>query len=36
LSRVNYPDKDETILGVDPEIVMPCPPLGKKLPKLAP
>jgi polyphosphate kinase 2 len=36
LSRVNYPDKNEKILGVDPEIVMPCPPLGKKPPKLAP
>lgn len=36
LSRVSYPDKDQQILEVDPEIVMPCPPLGKKPPKLAP
>jgi polyphosphate kinase len=36
LARVSYPGKDEKILGVDPEIVMPCPPLGKKSPKLAP
>ena len=36
LSRVSYPGKDEKILGVDPKIVMPCPPLGKKPPKLAP
>ncbi|QWD99342.1 polyphosphate kinase 2 [Polynucleobacter sp. MG-5-Ahmo-C2] len=35
LSRVSYPDKDEKILTVDPEIVMPCPPLGKNPPKLA-
>jgi hypothetical protein len=35
LSRVSYSDKDEKILGVDPEIVMPCPPLGKQPPKLA-
>lgn len=36
LSRVNYQDKDEKILTVDSEIVMPCPPLGSKSPKLAP
>jgi len=36
LSRVNYPDKDEKILAIDPQIVMPCPPLGKAPPKLAP
>lgn len=36
LSRVNYLGKDEKILGIAPEIVMPCPPLGKKLPRLAP
>ena len=36
LSRVSYQDKDEKILTVDPEIVMPCPPLGSKPPKLAP
>jgi polyphosphate kinase 2 len=35
LSRVSYPDKDEKILTVDPDVVMPCPPLGNKLPKLA-
>ena len=35
LSRVSYLDKDEKILTVDPEVVMPCPPLGKKPPKLA-
>jgi hypothetical protein len=35
LSRVSYTGKDQKILGVDPEIVMPCPPLGKKPPKLA-
>ena len=35
LSRVSYSGKDEKILGVDPEIVMPCPPLGKQPPKLA-
>ena len=36
LSKVSYPGKDEKILGVDPEIIMPCPPFGKKPPKLAP
>lgn len=36
LSRVSYAGKDEKMLTVDPEIVMPCPPLGKKPPKLAP
>ena len=36
LSRMSYAGKDEKILVVDPEIVMPCPPLGKKSPKLAP
>ncbi|OWS68863.1 polyphosphate kinase 2 [Polynucleobacter campilacus] len=36
LSRVSYKDKNEKILTVDPEVVMPCPPLGKKPPKLAP
>jgi polyphosphate kinase 2 len=35
LSRVSYQDKDRHILTIDPEIVMPCPPLGKKSPKLA-
>lgn len=36
LSRLSYPDKDRKLLRPQPEIVMPCPPLGKKLPKLAP
>ena len=36
LSRVSYPGKDEKILVIDSEIVMHCPPLGKKPPKLAP
>jgi polyphosphate kinase len=36
LSRMSYPGKDEKVLRVDPEIVMHCPPLGKKPPKLAP
>ena len=36
LSRVSYPDKDKKILTIDPKIVMPCPPLGKEPPKLAP
>lgn len=36
LSRVSYPGKDKKLLHDDPEIVMPCPPLGKKLPKVAP
>ncbi len=35
LSRVSYLDKDEKILAIDPEVVMPCPPLGKEPPKLA-
>lgn len=36
LSRVNYPNKDKQLLTLDPKIVMPCPPLGKKAPSLAP
>ena len=36
LSRVSYPGKDAKLLKCDPEIVMPCPPLGSKPPKLAP
>jgi len=36
LSRVNYPNKNKKILTIDPGIVMHCPPLGKKPPKLAP
>lgn len=36
LSRVSYSGKDKKLLNADPEIVMPCPPLGRKPPKLAP
>ena len=36
LSRINYPGKDKKILKLDPNIVSPCPPLGKKPPKVAP
>lgn len=36
LSRVSYPDKDKQLLMFDPKVVMPCPPLGKKAPRLAP
>jgi polyphosphate kinase len=36
LSRINYPGKDKKILNLDPNIVSPCPPLGKKPPKVAP
>jgi polyphosphate kinase len=36
LSRINYPNKNQKILVLDPGIVMHCPPLGKKQPKLAP
>ena len=36
LSRVSYPGKDEKVLQIDPEIVMHCPPLGKKAAKVAP
>ncbi|MBU3577977.1 polyphosphate kinase 2 [Polynucleobacter sp. UK-Kesae-W10] len=36
LSRVNYPDKNQKILKLDSGIVMPCPPLRKKSPKVAP
>ncbi len=35
LSRVSYPGKDAKLLKCDPEIVMHCPPLGVKPPKLA-
>ncbi len=35
LSRVSYPGKDAKLLKCDPEIVMHCPPLGAKPPKLA-
>ncbi|QWD77220.1 polyphosphate kinase 2 [Polynucleobacter sp. MWH-Svant-W18] len=36
LSRASYPGKDEKVLQIDPEIVMHCPPLGKKAAKVAP
>jgi polyphosphate kinase 2 len=36
LSRVIYTGKDEKILGIDPQVVMPYPPLGKQHPNLAP
>jgi polyphosphate kinase 2 len=36
LSRLDYSGKDKKLLTVDSEVVMPCPPLGKKAPKLAP
>ena len=36
LSRVDYPGKDEKLLLVDPEVVLPCPPLAKNMPNLAP
>ena len=35
LSRVSYPGKDAKLLKCDPVIVMHCPPLGAKQPKLA-
>lgn len=35
LSRVSYPGKDAKLLKCDPAIVMPCPPLGTKPPKVA-
>jgi polyphosphate kinase 2 (PPK2 family) len=36
LSRTNYPNKDKKLLSLDSKVVMPCPPLGKKAPSLAP
>lgn len=36
LTRLNYPDKNKQLLSFDPKVVMPCPPLGKKAPSLAP
>jgi polyphosphate kinase 2 len=36
LSRLDYPGKEKKLLSLDSKIVMPCPPLGKKSPKLAP
>jgi polyphosphate kinase 2 len=36
LSKVSYSGKDKKLLNTLPEIVMPCPPLGKKPPKVAP
>lgn len=35
LSRLDYADKDKKILKLDKDIVKPCPPLSKELPKLA-
>lgn len=34
LSRLNYPDKDKSILKIDPKIVLTWPANSKKLPKL--
>ena len=36
LHRVDYSGKDKSLLKVDTDIVMHCPPLGDKPPKLAP
>jgi polyphosphate kinase 2 (PPK2 family) len=36
LSRVDYPSKEEKLLLIDPEVVLPCPPLANKMPDLAP
>lgn len=36
LSRMDYPGKDKKLLLVDSEVLMPCPPLAKKMPTLAP
>jgi polyphosphate kinase 2 len=36
LSRMDYPGKDKKLLLVNSKVVMPCPPLGKKMPNLAP
>jgi polyphosphate kinase 2 len=36
LSRLDYSGKDKRLLTEDSGVVMPCPPLGKKAPKLAP
>jgi len=36
LSRLNYSDKNKKLLTLDAKVVMPCPPLGKKAPSLAP
>jgi polyphosphate kinase 2 len=35
LSRMDYPGKDKKLLLANPEVVMPCPPLAKKMPNLA-
>lgn len=35
LSRLNYPDKDKSILKIDPKIVLTWPANSKKLPKLS-
>jgi len=36
LSRLDYSGKDKKLLTVDPQVVMACPPLGKKAPTVAP
>jgi polyphosphate kinase 2 len=36
LSRVDYPSKENNLLLIDPEVVLPCPPLANKMPDLAP
>jgi polyphosphate kinase 2 len=36
LSRMDYSGKDKKLLLVNSEVVMPCPPLAKKMPALAP
>jgi polyphosphate kinase 2 (PPK2 family) len=36
LTRIDYPNKNQKVLKVNSAIVMHCPPLGKKPPKLAP
>jgi polyphosphate kinase 2 len=36
LTRLNYPDKNKKLLTFDAKVVMACPPLGKKAPRLAP
>jgi polyphosphate kinase 2 len=36
LTRVSYPNKNKKLLTIDADIVKPCPPLAKAMPKLAP
>jgi polyphosphate kinase 2 len=35
LTRVSYPNKNKKLLTIDADIVKPCPPLTKAMPKLA-